>query len=111
MGCQTTAQVMVTSQAYRRDSAPTTEMTDRDPKFWLARGPRLRLMAEMLRDQALAAGIPSTKLGGPSVKPYQPAGVREVPGATYQADKGEGSIEEALHLLETHRSTTCHADL
>ena len=92
--------LMVTSQAYRRDSAPTTEMTDRDPKnLWLARGPRLRLMAEMLRDQALsAAGILSTKLGGPSVKPYQPAGVwKEVSGATYQADKGEGLHRRSLY--------------
>ena len=92
--------LMVTSQAYRRDSAPTTEMTDRDPKnLWLARGPHLRLMAEMLRDQALsAAGILSTKLGGPSVKPYQPAGVwKEVSGATYQADKGEGLHRRSLY--------------
>ena len=56
-------------------------------------------MAEMLRDQALsAAGILSTKLGGPSVKPYQPAGVwKEASGATYQADKGEGLHRRSLY--------------
>jgi hypothetical protein len=92
--------LIVTSEAYRRDSSPTAEALEMDPhNTWLARGPRLRLMAEMIRDQALsAAGILSPKLGGPSVKPYQPAGVwKEVSGSTYQADKAEGRHRRSLY--------------
>jgi hypothetical protein len=48
----------------------------------LARGPRFRLTAEMIRDAALsAAGLLVEDLGGPSVKPYQPAGLWEVAGS------------------------------
>jgi hypothetical protein len=52
-------------------------MIQRDPENrLLARGPRFRLPAEMIRDQALsAAGLLVEKIGGPSVKPYQPAGL------------------------------------
>jgi len=92
--------LIVTSHTYRKDSAPTEEMIQKDPENkLLARGPKQRLMAEMLRDQALsAAGILSPKLGGPSVKPYQPAGVwKEVSGATYTPDKGEGLHRRSLY--------------
>jgi hypothetical protein len=69
--------LIVTSAAYRQDSAATAELTERDPKNrLLARGPRHRLPAEMLRDQALAAaGMLTGRVGGPSVKPYQPDGL------------------------------------
>ena len=54
----------------------TPELLQKDPENrLLARGPRFRLPAEMMRDQALAiAGLLVEKIGGPSVKPYQPAG-------------------------------------
>jgi hypothetical protein len=69
--------LIVTSDAYMRDSAAPAETVQKDPdNRLLARGPRHRLPPEMVRDQALAAaGLLTEKLGGPSVKPYQPAGL------------------------------------
>jgi hypothetical protein len=66
--------LLVTSAAYRQSSKVTKELTERDPENrLLARGPRLRLTAEMVRDQALSAGgLLSPKMYGPSVKPPQP---------------------------------------
>ena len=68
---------IVTSATYRQSSKVTPEQYGRDPENRLvARGPRLRLQAEMIRDQALAvSGLLVEKIGGPSVKPYQPAGM------------------------------------
>jgi hypothetical protein len=69
--------LIVTSATYRQQSQATPELLQRDPENrLLARGPRHRVSAEMVRDQALfAAGLLVEKLGGPSVKPYQPAGL------------------------------------
>jgi hypothetical protein len=69
--------LMVTSAAYRQSSAASPELISRDPENrLLARGPRFRMPAEMVRDSALAAaGLLTTKVGGPSVKPYQPDGL------------------------------------
>ncbi|MGB6043398.1 MAG: DUF1553 domain-containing protein, partial [Pirellulales bacterium] len=69
--------LMATSATYRQSSAVTAELLARDPENrLLARGPRFRLPAEMVRDNALfIAGILNGKLGGPSVKPYQPPGL------------------------------------
>jgi hypothetical protein len=66
---------LVTSAAYRQSSRVTPELFERDPENrLLARGPRVRLTAEMVRDQALfVAGLLSPKMYGPSVKPPQPA--------------------------------------
>ncbi len=71
--------LIVTSAAYRQASAASPELRERDPENRLiARGPRARLEAEMIRDQALSlSGLLSTKMGGPSVKPYQPEGLWE----------------------------------
>ena len=68
--------LIVTSATYRQSSASTEALTQRDPENrLLARGPRFRLSGEMLRDQALAAsGLLVPRVGGPSVKPYQPPG-------------------------------------
>ena len=68
--------LMVTSATYRQSSQFTPELLARDPENrLLARGPRYRLPAELIRDQALAVGgLLVEQLGGPSVKPYQPAG-------------------------------------
>jgi hypothetical protein len=68
---------IVTSSTYRQSSRVTPELAERDAdNRLLARGPRFRLSAEMIRDQALAAaGLLTGPLGGPSVKPYQPEGL------------------------------------
>jgi hypothetical protein len=68
---------MVMSAAYRQDSRISQELLDRDPSNkLLARGPRVRLSFEQVRDQALAvSGLLSKKMFGKSVMPYQPAGI------------------------------------
>jgi hypothetical protein len=71
--------LIVTSATYRQRSHLTPMVRERDPdNRLLARGPRLRLMAEFVRDQALSAsGLLAAKVGGPSVKPYHPPGLYE----------------------------------
>jgi hypothetical protein len=66
--------LIVTSDAYRRASDATPQQLAADPlNEWLARGPRFRLSAEQIRDQALAvSGLLVPRIGGPSVSPYQP---------------------------------------
>jgi hypothetical protein len=88
--------LIVTSAAYRQASNASPALRERDPENRLiARGPRVRLQAEMIRDQALlVSGLLSTKMGGPSVKPYQPDGLWEqlsaFPGVKlYERSKGE----------------------
>jgi hypothetical protein len=78
--------LIVTSSTYRQSSRVTLQSEERDPyNKLLARGPRLRVEAEMVRDIALAAsGLLSPKIGGPSVFPYQPSGVWDRP---YSKDK------------------------
>jgi hypothetical protein len=75
---------LVMSAAYRQSSRLTPERLARDPaNRLLSRGPRYRLDAEMLRDQALAvSGLLVEHLGGPSVKPPQPSGLWEAVGYT-----------------------------
>jgi hypothetical protein len=71
--------LIVTSATYRQSSKVTPELYEKDPENrLLARGPRFRLPAEMVRDNALAvSGLLNPQIGGPSVLPYQPAGVWE----------------------------------
>jgi hypothetical protein len=66
--------LIVTSATYRQSSQATDELLTHDPENrLLARGPRFRLPAEMVRDNALViSGLLSPQIGGPSVKPYQP---------------------------------------
>ncbi len=66
--------LLVMTDAYRQSSKVTPALLEADPdNRWLSRGPRVRLTAEMVRDQALAAsGLLSSKMYGPSVKPPQP---------------------------------------
>ncbi len=73
--------IIVTSNAYQRSSHSSVEQMATDPQNrWLARGPRFRLSAEMVRDMALAvSGLYVDRIGGPSVNPYTPADLwREV---------------------------------
>ena len=69
--------LMVSSATYRQSSRVTPELLERDPENRLcARAPRFRLAAELVRDNALAiAGLLNRELKGPSVRPYQPAGL------------------------------------
>jgi hypothetical protein len=71
--------LIVTSATYQQSSRITPELAERDPENrLLARGPRVRLTAEEIRDNALAiSGLLNTKIGGPSVYPYQPKGLWE----------------------------------
>lgn len=69
--------LMLTSNTYQQSSKLSPELLEKDPENrLLARGPRFRLPAEMIRDQALAAsGLLHHEIGGPSVKTYQPDGL------------------------------------
>ncbi len=93
--------LIVMSATYRQSSLARPGLAARDPdNTLLARGPATRLTAEMLRDNALAAaGILVTRLGGPSVKPYQPEGIWEEKssGWKYDPDKGEGLYRRSLY--------------
>ena len=75
---------IVLSGTYRQSSAISEEMAKGDPENrLLARGPRFRLDAEVIRDQALfAGGLLNPTVGGPSVRPYQPEGIWEAVGYT-----------------------------
>lgn len=69
--------LMVTSATYRQSSKVRVDLEERDPdNYWLARAPRYRRDAEMVRDNLLAAsGLLQNKRGGPSAFPYQPTGL------------------------------------
>ncbi len=94
---------IVMSNTYRQASAVSSELEQRDPENRLmARGPRFRMPAEMVRDQALAiSGLLVEKIGGPSVKPYQPAGLWQelAGGAGYQQDKGDNLYRRSLYTF------------
>jgi hypothetical protein len=90
------------SATYRQSSVVTPELVARDPENrLLARGARVRLPAEIVRDQALlASGLMVDRVGGPSVRPYQPAGLwSELGGSDYVRDKGEGLYRRSLYTF------------
>jgi mono/diheme cytochrome c family protein len=97
--------LIVTSATYRQSSSVTPELLRIDDRNTLyARGPRFRMEAEMIRDNALAvAGLLSPKLGGPPVKPYQPAGLWEskVGGlrVAYNVSEGEDRHRRGLYTV------------
>jgi hypothetical protein len=95
--------LIVTSATYGQSSRVTKELLARDPETrLLARFPRHRLSAEMVRDQALfAGGLLVEKRGGPSVKPYQPPGLwKELSGAgDYVPDTGENLYRRSLYTF------------
>jgi Protein of unknown function (DUF1553)/Protein of unknown function (DUF1549) len=82
--------LIVTSATYRQSSRVSPALLERDPyNKLLARGPRFRMEAEMVRDVMLAAsGLLSRKVGGPSVFPLQPEGIWNIP---YNADRWQTS--------------------
>ncbi len=95
--------LIVTSATYRQASRVRKDLLHRDPdNRLLARGPRFRLPAEAIRDQALAAsGLLVERVGGPSVKPYQPPGlVKELTGTEeYQQDHGPSLYRRSLYTF------------
>ncbi|MGL6074965.1 MAG: PSD1 and planctomycete cytochrome C domain-containing protein [Fimbriiglobus sp.] len=94
--------LMVTSAAYRQSSKVTPELLQLDPENRFAsRGPRFRLTAEMVRDQALAvSGLLSAKMYGPSVKPPQPSSGLNAAfggGLDWQTSAGEDKYRRGLY--------------
>ena len=94
--------LMVMSNTYRQSSMPRSEVEDRDPyNRFLARQARFRLEAEMIRDNALAvSGLLTTKIGGPSTKPYQPEGYWDhlyFPKRDYQHDEGADQYRRGIY--------------
>lgn len=90
------------SATYRQSSAFRPDLAERDPaNVLLARGPQYRLSAEQIRDAALAAsGLLVSRIGGPSVRPYQPAGLWKDAGSlTYKADEGDGLYRRSMYTF------------
>jgi hypothetical protein len=93
--------MMATSLTWAQESGGDASLFRDDPEnVLLARGPKFRLPAEMIRDAALASsGLLVNRLGGPGVRPYQPAGIWEEKGGgwSYQPDKGDGLYRRSLY--------------
>ena len=94
---------IVMSATYRQSSRVTPELAAKDPdNRLLARGPRMRLPAEVVRDQALAiSGLLVEEIGGPSVKPYQPAGLwtELAGGRDYEQGQGNDLYRRSLYTF------------
>jgi hypothetical protein len=92
---------MVLSATYQQDSRVTKEQLEKDAaNKYYARGPRIRLSAEQLRDQHLqVSGKLSTKMYGPGVMPWQPDGIWLSPynGARWTMSKGEDQYRRAVY--------------
>ncbi|MCZ6795515.1 MAG: DUF1553 domain-containing protein, partial [Planctomycetota bacterium] len=93
---------LLMSSTYRQSSDATPEQLERDPyNRLLGRQSRWRLDAELVRDNALAiSGLLSRRIGGPSVKPYQPAGYwvhLNFPKRKWTADQGEKAYRRGLY--------------
>ena len=100
--------LIVTSATYRQSSKVSLALKERDPENrLLARGARFRLQAEFVRDQALAiSGLLVDKIGGPSVHPYQPAGLWEemafgggFSAQSYVQDHGESLYRRGMYTF------------
>lgn len=99
--------LIVTSAAYRQSAQVSPEKLEIDPdNRLLSRGPRFRLDGEQIRDLALAAsGLLAEKVGGPPVKPYQPAGIWNAVAMpqsntrNYKADTGDKLYRRSLYTF------------
>jgi hypothetical protein len=99
--------LIVTSATYRQNSAFNAKLLEVDPQNrLLARGPRFRLDAEMIRDNALSvSGLLVEKTGGRGARPYQPAGIWEAVGYTtsntakFEQDHGEALYRRSLYIF------------
>ena len=100
--------LIATSATYRQSGLVAAAQRARDPdNRWLARGPRVRLEAEVLRDSVLqCSSLLSLRMGGPGVRPPQPAGVTEVGFGrpAWQASDGEDRYRRSLYTF--HKRTT-----
>src|SRR5205823_3896358 len=100
-------ELIVMSSTYRQSAQVTPQKLEKDPQNrLLSRGPRFRMDAEMVRDYALAAsGLLVDRIGGPSVKPYQPTGVWEavaMPESNtrfYERDTGPQLYRRSLYTF------------
>lgn len=99
--------LIVTSATYRQSAVASPAKLEKDPQIrLLSRGPRFRMDAEMIRDYALeVSGLLVPKIGGPSVKPYQPPGVWEAVAMIgsdtrdYRPDSGESLYRRSLYTF------------
>jgi hypothetical protein len=93
--------LIVTSATYRQSAAVTPAKLEQDTyNRLLSRGPRLQLDAEFIRDNALAvSGLLNPKIGGPSVKPYQPSGIWDGTDAKYEQDHGDALYRRGLYVF------------
>jgi hypothetical protein len=100
--------LIVTSATYRQASKVTPALREKDPENrLLARGPRIRLQAELIRDTALAAsGLLNDAVGGPSAMPYQPKGIWEelafgdgFSGQAYEQSHGPDLYRRGMYTL------------
>jgi hypothetical protein len=100
--------LIVTSATYRQDAAATPAMIETDPyNRLLARGPRFRMEAEMVRDVALAAsGLLSPTIGGPSVFPLQPDGIWDNPYSDDAWQTSEGADRHRRGIYTFIRRTS-----
>ncbi|MBP8256664.1 MAG: DUF1553 domain-containing protein, partial [Opitutaceae bacterium] len=99
---------LVLSSTYRQSSHVSPDLVARDPENrLLARGPRVRLPAELIRDQALAvSGLLAARIGGPSVYPYQPDGLYSsivvdapYPGTKWLLGSGEDLYRRSIYTF------------
>ena len=97
---------IVMSATYRQSGKVTPQLLEKDPENrLLARGPRVRLSGETLRDQALAvSGLLKEKIGGPSVRPYMPEGVWDETSRygdlrNYKNETGDGLYRRTLYTV------------
>jgi Protein of unknown function (DUF1553)/Protein of unknown function (DUF1549)/Planctomycete cytochrome C len=98
--------LVVMSSTYRQSSKVTPQLMEMDPENkLLARGPRFRLQSELIRDQALAiSGLLSSKIGGPSVRPYMPDGVWDETSRygdlrNYKRETGENLYRRSMYTI------------
>lgn len=106
--------LLVTSAAYRQSSRVIPALLERDPENrWLSRGPRVRLSAEMVRDQALfVSGLLSPKMYGPSVRPAQPSfGLSAAFGSSVDWRTSEGEDRHRRGLYTEWRRTNPYPSL
>lgn len=111
--------LIVTSATYRQSAVATAEKLELDPdNRYLGRGPRFRMDAEMVRDYALAtSGLLVQKIGGPSVKPYQPPGVWEAIAMNvsntraYEPGTGEDLYRRSLYTFVKRMAPPASMDI
>jgi hypothetical protein len=111
--------LMVLSATYRQSAVVTPEKLEKDPQNrLLARGPRFRMDAEMVRDTALAgSGLLVEKIGGPSVRPYQPPGIWNEVGMPdgdtriYKQDTGDNLYRRSVYTFWKRMATPASMDL